>query len=71
VLIPGKAVTVRLDPMLFLAEHETGKPWAGLLVVATVVLFLALVTVFVMLRRETRSRRRRQQAATDPDHPPR
>jgi hypothetical protein len=63
-------VTVRLDPILFFAEHETGKPWSGLLVIATVVLFLALVTIFVMLRRETQSRRKRQQAATDPDHPP-
>jgi flagellar biosynthesis/type III secretory pathway M-ring protein FliF/YscJ len=60
---------VRLDPVLFFAEHEEGLPSTTLLAFAVLVLLAALVVIFVFLRRETKSRRQRSDAAADPDRP--
>jgi flagellar biosynthesis/type III secretory pathway M-ring protein FliF/YscJ len=69
-LIPGKAATVRLDSILFFAEHESGLPSTTLLAFAILVLLVALAIIFFVLRRETKSRQKRQDAAADPDLPP-
>lgn len=69
-LIPGKAAAVRLDSVLFFAEHEEGLPSTTLLAFAVLVLLAALVVIFLFLHKETKSRQKRRDAAADPDLPP-
>ena len=59
-----------LDSIVFAQYDEDGGGMGPALLIAVLVIFVGLVIVMVLLRRETRSLRKGGDAETDADRPP-